>query len=261
MQGYIKDFRQELESDVWKMSPLYHRTWQYLKYQANHAENIIPMANGTMFHIKPGQHMTSIRNIAKGIGWYEGTIWRQPNIKTVIKILKWFSNKKMISTEIGYRQYTLVTLTNWALYQGKTASRYTDDGTEGIQIVVTNKNEETEKTDPRNNKNNNAPFSDGKAGATVQDRKARNNITVLHEIEYYKTAYERARGMEHPHLKLDQYIRAYDAIEERCVDEEGWEAMLYFHFHDSALETDYNIMHFITGEIMDHAFFKAGLYC
>lgn len=119
MQGFIKDFRKELDSDLWMMPPLYHRTWQYLKYMVNHQENKIPMRDGSFLTIKAGQHLTSIRDIAKNIGWYEGVKWKEPNPKTVSTILNWFESHEMISIEKGKgnRQYTLITLLNWDLYQ------------------------------------------------------------------------------------------------------------------------------------------------
>lgn len=76
MQGYIKDHRKELNSDIWAMPPLYHRVWQWLKYKANHDDATIPMADGTKFWIRKGQHLTSVRNIAQGVGWFEGSLER-----------------------------------------------------------------------------------------------------------------------------------------------------------------------------------------
>lgn len=119
MGGFIKDFRSELKSDIWMMPPLYHRVWQYLKYKVNHSPNKIPMEDGTFFDIEPGQHLTSVRNIAKGIGYYEGLQWKEPNPRTVSKIIEWLEKQEMItiSRGRGNRQYTLVTLSNWDLYQ------------------------------------------------------------------------------------------------------------------------------------------------
>lgn len=119
MQGYIKDFRKELDSTIWMMPPLYHRTWQYLKYKVNHHENTIPMRDGTFLTIKAGQHLTSVRDIAKNIGWYEGVKWKEPNPKTISTILNWLESNSMILIDKGKgnRQYTLITLLNWDLYQ------------------------------------------------------------------------------------------------------------------------------------------------
>lgn len=119
MGGFIKDFRAELKSDIWMMPPLYHRVWQYLKYKVNHSPNKIPMEDGTFFDINPGQHLTSVRNIARGVGYYEGLQWKEPNPRTISKILEWLEKQLMITINRGRgnRQYTLITLSNWGLYQ------------------------------------------------------------------------------------------------------------------------------------------------
>lgn len=134
MQGYIKDYRQELNSDVWLMPPLYHRVWQYLKYMANHADKTIPLADGSKLTIKRGQHLTSIRNICKGVGWQEGAAWKEPSKKTIEKILKWLELNEMIKIDRGKngRQYTLVTIVNWDLYQSPedSDSKTSDSGQE-----------------------------------------------------------------------------------------------------------------------------------
>lgn len=119
MGGFIKDFRSELRSDIWMMPPLYHRVWQYLKYKVNHSPNKIPMEDGNFFSISPGQHLTSVRSIAQGVGYYEGLVWKEPNPKTVSTILTWLEKQQMIKIDRGRgnRQYTLVTVSNWDLYQ------------------------------------------------------------------------------------------------------------------------------------------------
>jgi hypothetical protein len=119
--GYIKDHRKELDSDVWLMPPLYHRTWQWLKYNVNHSDNEIPMRDGSKMLIKRGQRLTSIRDIAKGISWYEGRKPKEPNPKTISTILEWMEITNMIKIERGQgnRQYTLITLINYELYNEK----------------------------------------------------------------------------------------------------------------------------------------------
>lgn len=119
MGGFIKDYRSELRSDIWMMPPLYHRVWQYLKYKVNHSPNKIPMEDGNFFSINPGQHLTSVRSIAQGVGYYEGLVWKEPNPKTISTILTWLEKQQMIKIDRGRgnRQYTLVTVSNWDLYQ------------------------------------------------------------------------------------------------------------------------------------------------
>ncbi|MEV2592971.1 hypothetical protein ABNC46_07155 [Paenibacillus larvae] len=108
-----------MKSDIWLMPPLYHRVWQYLKYMANHQDNEIPMNDGSRLKIRRGQCLTSIRNIANGVGYYERAVWREPNPKTISTVLGWLEENEMITIERGQsnRQYTLITVINWEIYQ------------------------------------------------------------------------------------------------------------------------------------------------
>src|SRR5690606_8276819 len=99
--------------------PLYHRVWQWLKYKANHQEKTIPMKDGSKVTINRGQLMTSIRQIAQGVGWYENGKWKEPNPKTINSILKWVKQQGMsdVTARKDNNGYTLITLINWELYQ------------------------------------------------------------------------------------------------------------------------------------------------
>lgn len=148
MKGYIKDYRKELESDIWVMPPLYHRVWQYLKYKANHKENKIPMRDGSFLTVKPGQHLTSIRKIANDVGWYERGVFKTPNPKTVSIILEWLEKQEMISIDRGKgnRQYTLITLLNWGLYQSNDNESNSKE-TVSKQSVDINNNDKNDKNE------------------------------------------------------------------------------------------------------------------
>jgi hypothetical protein len=145
MSGYIKDYRKETKSDIWLMPPLYHRVWQWLKYQVNHEDSMIPQHDGSKLLIKRGQHLTSVRSIAQGVGWYEGPVWKEPNPKTISSILDWLEKVKMIviNRGRGNRQYTLITLINWEVYQPKEHggnSKVTANGEGSKQQTDINKN-------------------------------------------------------------------------------------------------------------------------
>ena len=120
-EGWIKDYRKELDSDIWVMPPLYYKVWQYLKYKANHKPKEIPMADGTKEVIERGQHLTSYRSLARGVAYYEGAIYREPNPKCMKKIIQWLEKNNMItvSNGRGNRQYTKITIVNYDVYQGE----------------------------------------------------------------------------------------------------------------------------------------------
>lgn len=146
MSGWIKDYRQEIESDIWLMPPLYHRVWQWLKYKANHQEKTIPLNDGSKVTIHRGQLMTSIRQIAQGVGWYERRTWKEPNPKTIRSILKWLELQGMITITAsrGNNGYTLITLVNWDVYQledDKGNSEYPSEK----QSTDINKNDKNDK--------------------------------------------------------------------------------------------------------------------
>ncbi|MDQ0299675.1 glutamyl/glutaminyl-tRNA synthetase [Salibacterium salarium] len=158
MQGYIKDYRKELDSDIWMMPPLYHRVWQYLKYKVNHKIERIPMKDGSFLTVKPGQHLTSKRKLAQSVGWYERMVWKEPNPKTISDILKWLEKQKMIEQDLGAgnRQYTLISLLNWEVYQSKEDESNTTDLHQNPENGVNGNTLNTEKSPSNQDK------SDGK---------------------------------------------------------------------------------------------------
>ncbi|MFD7521412.1 hypothetical protein [Paenibacillus chitinolyticus] len=99
MAGYIKVNREELDSEIWRMPPLYHRVWQYLSFKVNSKHAEITLKDGTPFKLTPGQHLTKIRDIAKGVGWQERGKFFEPNPKTISTILNWLKEQKMIDFE------------------------------------------------------------------------------------------------------------------------------------------------------------------
>lgn len=127
-QGWIKDYRKEMDSDIWVMPPLYLKVWQYLKYMANHQTSTIPMTDASKEIIERGQHLTSYRTIAKKVAYYENRVYKEPNAKTIKKILEWLEKNNMIKLEhgSGNRQYTKITIVNYELYQCKEEEQVTE---------------------------------------------------------------------------------------------------------------------------------------
>lgn len=127
-QGWIKDYRKEIDSDIWVMPPLYLKVWQYLKYMANHQTSTIPMTDASKETIERGQHLTSYRTIAKKVAYYENRVYKEPNAKTIKKILEWLEKNNMIKLEhgSGNRQYTKITIVNYEIYQCKEEEQVTE---------------------------------------------------------------------------------------------------------------------------------------
>ena len=144
MSGWIKDWRKELESNIWLMPPLYHRVWQWIKYNVNHEPNKVPFKDGKVVEVGKGEKITSYRQIANGVGYYERGIWREPNVKTIRDILEWLRNEQMIDIESN-SQYTRIKVLNWGLCQAPVQDVSNSQETVSKQSLDTNKNDKNDK--------------------------------------------------------------------------------------------------------------------
>ncbi len=147
MQGWIKDYRKELLSDVWLMPPLYHRVWQYLKYKVNHKPAYVPTKNGKIY-IGEGETVTSMRQIAEAVKWVEYGVERIPSPKTIREILDWLQDQEMITRESN-RLGTRIKLINYGLYQGADDGESNTLETDRKQSGPTNKNVKNVKKEKR----------------------------------------------------------------------------------------------------------------
>jgi uncharacterized protein YifE (UPF0438 family) len=140
-RGWVKNYRKELKSDVWVMPPLYERVWHYLILSVNFEKKKVPMRDGSFVIVRPGQHLTSIRTMANAVGWYERGIWKEPNPKTMEDVLGWLQIQNMVTLEHGKgnKQFTLITIVNWDIYQGEHDSEEMPSKDEGNSEVEENK--------------------------------------------------------------------------------------------------------------------------
>lgn len=234
MQGWIKDYRKELESDIWKMPPLYHRTWQWLKYIANHADHMIPMREGGPMLIQRGQHLSSIREVAKAIGWYEGRKWKEPNPKTISSILDWMNKNGMITIERGKgnKQYTLITLANYEEHQAAEVQgnrKVTPDGEVSTQPMDINKNEKNYEND--------------------QDYKIYISLPTDDDyLKIYNSHFKNRFKKDHMPVTEQQLAHIMSSIEELIsydIDQESFSAAVREHFENLPEGNNGNILAFI----------------
>ena len=113
--GYTKAYRKELESDIWKMPPLYQRVFFYLRQKACWEPRSFPTKKHFKIAINPGQIITSLSIIADGVAWYEYGVKKTPNKKTIKKILEWLESNSM-GTVVSNRYGTFINITNWDTY-------------------------------------------------------------------------------------------------------------------------------------------------
>ncbi|MGA1846888.1 hypothetical protein [Deferribacter abyssi] len=117
MEGWIKDWRQEIESQIWQMPPLYYKVWQYLKYSANYEDIEVPAKDGSSTVIKRGQILTTLRKIAEDVGWYERGVFKKPSPSMISKILDWLKKNDMITVEVVNSSKTVITICNYDKFQ------------------------------------------------------------------------------------------------------------------------------------------------
>jgi len=123
--GFIKTWRKELESDIWKMPPLYHRVWHYLLLEVSWEKNIFPTRNLFGIHLNPGQGLFSIQMIIDGVAWRERNVIKKPNKKTILDILKWLEFNRMIGRESNGNG-TFISVMKWHRYQPDKDTKVTE---------------------------------------------------------------------------------------------------------------------------------------
>lgn len=144
MPGYVKIHRDIVTKDIYLQDPLYARVFERLIMEANHACKRIPYKGGTKL-IKRGERLTSIRQIAEWVGWYQRGIFKSPNPKTISKILDWMIEKGLIEIiNRGNSQETHYNIVNYCIYQSaddyESNSKVTVRGAVSKQSVDTNNN-------------------------------------------------------------------------------------------------------------------------
>ena len=131
LDGWIKLYREIVNKDIYVQPPLYLKVFERLVMEANRSCRCIPYNKSTKL-IKRGERLTSIRQIAEWVGWYERGIFKIPNPKTIVNILDWLIKKEMIEIlNRGNSQETHYNIVNYCIYQAK------DDNESNAQVTVT----------------------------------------------------------------------------------------------------------------------------
>ena len=129
MNGWIRIHKNLLDSDVWDMPPLYNRVWLYLLLWGRNNPGEISTKKGKLY-LERGQLVTSIQQICEGVVFYEWGVPKVPNKKTVLNILQWLEQRKMIIRESNAKG-TIITIVNWAAYQPDPQEKVTQINGEG----------------------------------------------------------------------------------------------------------------------------------
>lgn len=113
MQGWIKLYREVLETDLWYDVTTF-RLFTYLLLNATHQDGI---KKGGV-ELKRGQWIRSYRKLAQDLAYKEGRGVKEYSIKTISKCVKKLVDVGTITVE-ETKQGTLFTIVNYAKYQDK----------------------------------------------------------------------------------------------------------------------------------------------
>jgi len=129
--GYTQAYRKELDSDIWKMPPLYQRVFFYLRQTASWELEYFPTRKDYKIALNPGQLITSLSSIADGVSWYEYGVKKTPNKKTIKDILNWLERNAKV-TVVSNRYGTFIIITNWTTYNSNGKEKVTPNKQEKV---------------------------------------------------------------------------------------------------------------------------------
>lgn len=141
--GWLKLYRELIEKPIWKCTtPEQKAILITILCMANHEEKEW-IWQGKKYKCKPGQFVTSLKNIAERSG---------TSVKNVRTALKNFEEIYDFLANESTNKNRLITITNWELYQskeGKAASKRASDRQASGKQVATNKNYKNYKNDKK----------------------------------------------------------------------------------------------------------------
>jgi len=130
-KGFTKTYRKELESDIWKMPPLYQRVFFYIRLKVKYKTETFPTRKKFSIWLLPGQLITSMDNIAQGVSWQEWGKEKVPNKKTIKTIIDWLESNDMIGV-VSNAYGTYIELVNWGLYHPADFEKVTESNQEWV---------------------------------------------------------------------------------------------------------------------------------
>lgn len=206
VQGFIYLHRSIINSDIYQMPPLYLRVFERLILEANHKDVFIPYKEKSTDPIskkliKRGERLTTIRDIAEWVSWYERGKLKIPNPKTIISILDWLKKNDMIKTyDLGNKKGTHYSIVNYDTYQTKDSDKSNKKETDSKQSLALNNND---------NNDNNIYASDFEKFWSIYPRCQAKQDTFKH---FCKLAKE--KGSEYILQCTENYLNYYNSLDE-----------------------------------------------
>lgn len=168
-KGWIKLYRSITENILWRDKPFSKgQAWIDLLLRASH-ENSSFMLGSTVYHVEPGQFVTSELKLMEAWGW------GRTKTRSFLKMLE---DEQMIVKK-SYNNRTVINIVNWASFQGlqtttdtttvqrpnsdrtTTEQQINSDRTTTVQRPNTIKNIENDKNDKNEKNEENVKKSEG----------------------------------------------------------------------------------------------------
>ena len=133
MKGYIKLFRQIVDSDIWKLKPFSEgQAWIDLLCITNFEKGFIKTKNGQIITLNRGDCGYSMLTLSERWGWSRGKTKR---------FLDFLTEQQMIQQKMCGK-HTVLLISNFEKYQIRTTNDTTNDTTNGQQTDTIKKNKE-----------------------------------------------------------------------------------------------------------------------
>lgn len=146
MKGYIKLFRQIVDSDIWKLKPFSEgQAWIDLLCITNFEKGFIKTKNGQIITLNRGDCGYSMLTLSERWGWSRGKTKR---------FLDFLTEQQMIQQKMCGK-HTVLLISNFEKYQMRTTNDTTNDTTNGQQMIQqtdTIKKNKEEKEEKEENK-------------------------------------------------------------------------------------------------------------
>ena len=138
MNGYILESKSILDSDIWKMPPLYFKVWHYLLLNAAFAD---------VGNLKRGQLFTTTQEIAEACSYYKGFQKITPTKHEIWNVIEWLRSTHegnhewdtkgtmIVTTKVTHGM--LVTICNYNVYQDPKSYERNNERNHGQTTNVT----------------------------------------------------------------------------------------------------------------------------
>jgi hypothetical protein len=208
-------------SPIYTKPPLYLRVFERLILEANWRCERIPFGKGTLL-VKRGEKVTSIRQIADWVAWYDRGVLRTPNPKTIHEIMDWLIQEHMIEmVNRSNAQVTHYNVLNYCEYQAVELPEVTVTGEQTQQQLDTNNNINKEN---KGNKpsGNDSPVGESHSANIVEVDAFFESVWGLYPLKLGKGAVKKAQRERLYKIGLDEISRCIERYKESKEDWRKW---------------------------------------